>query len=255
MKSKHSKIVQNIFPKRRIKMLFIALTLIIVAMTLVGGSSIIFLTPTVIDTFSSYESKTASGDEVFNKIEFQPGWSQDIWIMQQSHNGIESKTDTWDRIAIVVDKSQKPYVSKFYQFKPGKMEFGSENEISELRAPCFSCHVSGPRAIRPASGSVKNLWQKILVLALNFRIKSYGSSNVVPGHQPKGEKSFSMDGDFAQEPMELESCVTCHKTGGIRGPLRVEHIYTGRFLVKKGLMPPWPFPITNADKDQILGNK
>ena len=235
-------------------MFFIALTLISLG-TGAGLISLILLTPTTIETFSSYESKNAVGEDVFNKIKFFPSWKKDIWVMNQSHEGIDFPEGKWDRVAIVVDKSQKPYVSKFYQLKPGKLEFNQNIEVAPLRASCFSCHISGPRAIRPDPEFKMSLKQKMLISLLNFRIKSYGNSKVKPGHKPLNEVGFDYNFKYSKQKISLESCNTCHNEDGIRGPLEIQNLHTIRFLVSKGKMPPWPFSISKFDKGLILGTR
>jgi hypothetical protein len=69
--------------------------------------------------FESLQSKTKSGMPVFNRIQFLPGWEQDIWLMQQSHDGLDMNYVHWDRLAIVVDKTKSPCEAAFYQLAPG----------------------------------------------------------------------------------------------------------------------------------------
>ena len=58
--------------------------------------------------FESLESKTETGGSIFNQILFKAGKDQDVWIMRQSHRGNHPALETWDRLAIVVDKSLSP---------------------------------------------------------------------------------------------------------------------------------------------------
>lgn len=42
--------------------------------------------------FESLESTTEDQKAVFNQIQFEAGWEQDIWIMRQSQHGIHLST-------------------------------------------------------------------------------------------------------------------------------------------------------------------
>jgi len=85
-------------------------------------------------TFESRESKTQEGKPVYNRIKFISGWNQDIWLMQQSHNGLNVDSTTWDRLAIVVNKRMRPYKAEFYQFKPGEFQFGDPTETAPFHS-------------------------------------------------------------------------------------------------------------------------
>jgi hypothetical protein len=206
-------------------------------------------------TFQSLESLTEKGQPVFNRVSWIPGWSQDIWLMQQSQEGIRLPLQRWDRLAIVVDKSRSPYQAKFYQLRSGAGGLLARNpdfsEVVPYKARCFACHVSGPRAIRPRSDSAQApmRWSDSLKISLwNLRIKTYGAMESLPGQTETQEGApFRSRHRLLKQAMALDSCVSCHKPGGIRSPLSLEHVGTASFLVQKGLMPPFPFGVSPED--------
>ena len=117
--------------------------------------------------FESLESKTSEGEAVYNKISLSQNDHQDIWIMKQSHRGINAHK--WDKIKIIVDKTKTPYEASFQQLK--------NNKPIEFKTSCFRCHANGPRLIRPnyQSKEVKlNSKDKLTILKWNILIKSYG---------------------------------------------------------------------------------
>lgn len=200
-------------------------------------------------TFSSWESKTLDGGVVYNRIKFIPGFSEDTWLMQQSHQGPDVPTTTWDRLAIVVDKTKNPHVSKFYQFAQGPLEMGHAHESVPFRAPCMSCHVSGPRGIRPQNA---HLLLKIKIAMLNMRIKTYGQSISEPGQTTLAGAPFKREHHALKKPLALKSCISCHSDNAIRGPLTMDNIDTARFLVDIKQMPPWPFSISSEDHQALF---
>ena len=121
----------------------------------------------------SMESKTTEGGAVYNKIQYRPDDTKDIWLMEQSHLGLKAKKHVWDKIAIVVDKSQKPYKAKFFQYENSDQEISTNLKPIDYKVSCFFCHSNGLRAIRPngLSKTVKlSLWDQARVLVWNTKI-------------------------------------------------------------------------------------
>lgn len=203
--------------------------------------------------FESLESKTIENKAVFNRVRFVPGLSKDLWFMQQSHHGNQGDYQSLDRLAIEVDKTQKPYVAKFYQLTPGKIPETERLKPVPLKATCFSCHPNGPRAIRKKSISKvgTSIVDNLRIGILNFRIKSYGKVLSKPAEIFSDGRPFKAKDTIFETPLQLESCNGCHGDSGIRSGLTVEHIPTITFLIKEGEMPPFPFKIDSKDRKTI----
>lgn len=212
--------------------------------------------------FESLESVTENGQPIFNQVKFIPGWKQDTWVMRQSHKGFHPNLSEWDRLTIVVDKTQSPYRSTFYQYAPGELEPGKQ--LIPFKARCYACHVSGPRAILPNNDSsfVKlSIQERVRVALWNLRIKSYGAAESLSGQNFSGQNfsgqnvnegaPFKSSYAILSRPLGLKSCSKCHRQNGIRNELKLEHIGTARFLVKNGLMPPFPFHLSAADREAL----
>lgn len=208
-------------------------------------------------TFESLESKTDRGHPVFNEVRFIPGTQKDIWLMRQTHKGLDPERNTWDRLAIIVDKSKETSVAEFYQLQPGAIDLRPEDlylsqEARPLKASCFSCHASGPRALRPQFGSYSvGLKDRARILIWNLRIKAYGPLIGREGVHFEEGRSFRSTDDFASQPLKLKSCQFCHRSSGLRAPLSFEQVGTVNFLVEQNLMPPFPFSISQEDRDFI----
>lgn len=217
---------------------------------LVSGLFFILSTASPI-TFESLESKTETGSPVFNQVQFQGGWNQDVWLMKQSHHGHELPLANWDRLAIVVDKTVKPYRASFYQFTPAqKLEFGGPSESAPYKAMCFACHANGPRAVRPQfhSESVAvSLPDRIRIALWDLRVKTYGRVDSVPGAEIPGGAPFKSRHAILSLPLGLKTCTHCHSPNGFRSELKLEHLSTARFLVNQGIMPPFPFKATPSE--------
>jgi len=205
--------------------------------------------------FQSLESKTGNGGPVFNQVKFIPGWNRDIWLMRQTHEGYDRDYTRWDRLAIVVDKTQRPYRAVFYQFRPGaELRLASESEAAPFKARCFACHANGPRAIRPDGDSHEgrlSFGQKFAISILNLRVKTYGRVNSTPAKAIQGGAPFRSALNIFSRPLGLKTCVRCHSSSGIRNELKLEHLGTARFLVQHGIMPPFPFSATSAERARL----
>ncbi len=192
--------------------------------------------------FQSLESKTETGAPVFNEIKFKTGDGKDIWIMRQSHHGYESNKLTWDRLAIVIDKTVSPKKALFYQLKPGNLDFTPET-AQPLGARCLACHANGPRAIRyDLDSKIKPIFfSRFLVAIWNLRIKTYGPVESVEARHFSDGAPFRAPFQVFSHPLPVKSCTRCHSSGGIRNALTYEQVGTAAFLVKNKFMPPWPF--------------
>lgn len=202
-------------------------------------------------TFISLESKTVTNGDVYNRIKFIPGVYSDIWLMQQSHQGINLSSDTWDRLAIVVDKTKTKPVATFFQFVGGALVMGTAKENAPFRAPCFSCHASGPRAIR---AKTSHWLDDIKIALLNMRIKMYGAVDGKSSQEHDDGYPFRRKHVALKKSLQRESCVRCHHSDGLRNELLRDHFSTAQFLVKNGEMPPWPFSLSEDDRNYFLSD-
>lgn len=207
----------------------------------------------------SRESKTVNGDPVFNKIKWFSFKDKDVWMMNQSHHGSTANKDSWDRLAIVVDKTLSPKTARFYQLEPGPLEWKDDLEERSFKVSCFICHNNGPRAIRPnPESSLTSLGVKdrLRISYWNLRIKLYGR---VVAHATHDERDhfqkppFRFRGSYANEPLQIAACTTCHKESGFmaRGLLRRQQAPTIRFMLESGQMPPLGFPLTAQERQEL----
>ena len=167
----------------------------------------------------------------------------------------DEKTPQWDRLAIVVDKKVKPHSARFYQFKPGALEWKENLPKETYRVSCFLCHPNGPRAIRPIEGT-QNLAEKTKTLIWNMRIKSYGRVVADVSHAQEDKtlvRPFRVEHRLENETLKLQSCTLCHKDEGFlaRGTLTRQNALTIKHMVKSGHMPPWPLKMNKKEKIQL----
>lgn len=194
--------------------------------------------------FRSLESVTETGGPVYNEVSFLPGWNQDIWLMGQSHKGVSPDAQKWDRLMIKVDKTTK--TASFFQIENGTP--------APLKARCFACHSSGPRAVRADVSAREALvsWaDRVKIAAWNLRIKTYGALKSEAGFESSDGAPFKSHLKALSRPLALESCTQCHREGGLRAPLKLEQAATARFLVQNQMMPPFPFRISPQDQAQL----
>lgn len=197
-------------------------------------------------TVESIESKTIDGGSVFNKIWLEREDQKDIWLMKQSHKGVNAGHEDWDELKIVVDKSKTPFKVSFEQFKEGRP--------AEFRASCFLCHSNGPRAIRAnmqSKSAPLSVSNKLTILLYNFRMKTYGPVETVD--LKNGKVSLKYSEPFEVEQLKVKTCLHCHNSDGIfsRGPLLRQHSETIRHLVDSGQMPPWPYKLSKAERKEL----
>lgn len=228
------------------------LSLIIGCLLLLGGAGTRELFNNTSIVIQSLESKTTKGHPVFNKISWSSQADKDVWIMNQSHDGLQAPLDKWDKISIVVDKTEKPYVVSYQQYENGK-------EI-ELKASCFVCHANGPRIIRPdyESSEVKySVKDRLVMNWMNFTIKLYGKVSIAANN-------FKLRGKFRTTPLryfgkndtdklKVKTCMICHNSNTFwgRGELERQHMGTIKHLVQNKQMPPWPFKLNSSEEKEI----
>jgi hypothetical protein len=209
----------------------------------------------------SLESRTRDGGPVFNRIAWFPGWKQDVWVMQQSHAGLSPAPHSWDRLAIVVDKTQTPKIARFYQLEPGRLAWDPQAKPLPFRATCFMCHSNGPRAIRPdlspaASAVSIGLRDRLRLALWNARVKTYG--RVLTDSQEVQAMAGAITplrypGPFENEKLPAATCRTCHNEAFWgRGSLTRQNFMSIGFMVEKGFMPPPGFRLPETEKDEIL---
>jgi cytochrome c553 len=206
--------------------------------------------------FESRESKNNDGGSVFNQIKMIWGWDKDIWLMRQSHHGFVADTKAWDRLAIVVDKTKSPAVAEFYQLEAtdGELAFDSPPKAIPFKARCFACHANGPRAIRPnwdSSTITPDLLDHVRLAIWNVRIKLYGHVNSVAGQTFNEGVPFRSTHAVFSRPLDLAVCQHCHSKDGIRNEILLEQVGTAYFLVKNGIMPPFPFRASENEVEML----
>lgn len=225
---------------------------IFLGLSLIGGVFSSWLSSSEPIIIESIESKTEKGHPVFNQITLESSSTKDVWKMRQSHAGRKAELSTWDEIMITVDKSQKPFIVSYGQFRDGK-------EI-ELKASCFTCHANGPRNIRPELQSKlapPTLKEKAIISLWNLRMKSYGLVKI-------DDNNFQLNGTFRRvplrffgktdrTPLKIKTCLYCHNSQDFwgRGNLERQHAATIAHLVKRKEMPPWPFTLGTEEKAQL----
>ena len=209
----------------------------------------------------SEESKNPELKSVFNEIKWIPGKDKDVWMMNQSHFGRHPGQEKWERLAIVIDKTQSPKTARFYQLPPGPLEWNEDliQQRVTYRASCFICHNNGPRAIRPLDSSelAALSWSEKVKTALwNFRIKTYGRIHFDKLHDkedPKLSVPFRYHGSPHEDELKVPVCLHCHKEEGpfARGVLRRQQVGTIAHMVQAGHMPPPGFWMNAREKKQL----
>lgn len=211
--------------------------------------------------FESRESKTHELKPVFNRVTFLPGIDEDLWIMQQSHDGLPEDPKSWnekDRIAIRVEHGPAGRARvEFRQLQPGPPAAAGFKDPIGFRAPCGMCHNNGTRALRPrfdSAAAAVSAWDRWRTFAWNLRIKLYGRVEVSRSPSEKlGEVPFRFQGAEANTPLHVKACVACHKETGYpaRGTLTRQNALSIRFLVEQGLMPPFGLPLDPVDRESL----
>ncbi len=207
----------------------------------------------------SRESKTTLGGPVFNKIKYFRFKNKDVWMMNQSHHGFNAKSKDWDRLAIVVDKTQSPKVAQFYQLEPGQLKWEENPTEKPFRVSCFICHNNGPRVIRPNYDSLftsSQLKEKLKIPYWNLNIKLYGrviANKIHDQRDPSAQPPFRFRSPYENETLKIATCIKCHKESGFlaRGSLVRQQATTIKFMFESGQMPPFGFGLSFQEKQEL----
>jgi hypothetical protein len=228
---------------------------------LLGGAMAFAIHSTETLVIESEESKNKEMGSVFNQIQWFSTATQDVWMMNQSHFGRHLRAEQWERLAIVIDKTKSPKVARFYQFKPGPLEWNEDLKLQRVsyRASCFLCHNNGPRAIRPVEDSslAPMSWkQKLKLIAWNLRIKTYGRIKYSQEHDkedPALKVLFAYHGGKEEDPLKVPVCQKCHNEDGFlaRGFLHRQQAGTIEHMVARHHMPPPGFTVSEKESHQL----
>lgn len=210
--------------------------------------------------FESLESKTIDENPVYNKIAFFSFKEKDVWMMNQSHFGLQTDKSKWDRLAIVVDKNKSPKEVEFMQLSPGELIWNDNlmGQKINFKVSCFMCHSNGPRAIRPNyKGLNLSIIDKTKLFIWNLRIKSYGVikesesqkaqdlNHIIPFRYRSFADNFELN---------VKSCNNCHNgedKWGNRSKLTRQNNISIKFMIENKLMPPFGFSATDNDLKEI----
>lgn len=231
--------------------LFLGLPLgILLGLTFTGAQEVLF---------ESKESKSVLGGPVFNKIKWIPGKDKDVWMMKQGHHGPHQNESSWDRLAIVVDKTRSPKTVRYYQLETGTLEWSDDVKETSFRVSCFMCHNNGPRAIRANYDSPldpTSFSDRLRIAAWNLRIKLYGRVKADILHDFKDLTApvpFRFRSSYENEVLKVEGCAKCHNEDGFlaRGSLRRQQFPTIQFMLESGAMPPMGHSLSRTDKEAL----
>jgi hypothetical protein len=209
--------------------------------------------------FESAESKTSTNQPVYNSIKLISARQKDIWIMNQSHYGLNPSKEKIDRIAIIVDKSKKPKTAEFYQLPPGDLIWSENLKLQkiEYKMSCFSCHSNGPRAIRPNFKTVKMSYlNQLKIKYWNYKIASYGriieSPDQIADHHKK-IVPFRYPSILDNQKLKLVTCLKCHNnsTDSGRGFLTRQNLGTINYLISENIMPPAGYELSNSESIKL----
>lgn len=226
-----------------------------------GGLFLLLLTDSQSVLIESAESKNQELKSVFNEIRWIPGIKQDVWMMNQSHFGRHPLHSQWERLAIVIDKTQSPAIAKYYQLAAGPLiwEESLIQKQTPYRASCFICHNNGPRALRPMDDSQQaslSFRDRAKIQLWNLRIKTYGRIHYDQEHDEK-DKSLAVPFSFHtpedQDELKVQTCVICHKEQGLfsRGALLRQQTGTIKSMVARGEMPPPGFSFSAKEEIEL----
>lgn len=208
----------------------------------------------------SLESMTVKNGPVFNKIYFQSFSDKDIWMMNQSHHGLQASNHKWDRLAIIVDKSKSPKEATFLQLPPGELKWNDNLMTQKInyKVSCFMCHANGPRAIRPNYKDFDMpIVSKARVLLWNLKIKSYGLVNENPEQVNEDQNlatPFKHRSSADNIELNVKSCTQCHNGDNswpARNKLTRQNNIAIKFMLENKIMPPPGFSITASDLKEI----
>jgi len=178
--------------------------------------------------FQSAESSEGLPYPITNRIHLIRKGIQDVWLMRQKQK--ESDGDNpakWSFFAIVLDRTQTPPVSHYFELAPEAPEKKTWPKVLEPSAPCLRCHSNGPRVIRPLQSQIGE--KAKLMEQWNDSIAKIG----LVSHA--GAKGLS--GKGTQDALPFGACTQCHNSSGIRTALHRENITSIQFLVNHRHMP------------------
>ena len=198
--------------------------------------------------FVSAESSASVGFDVTNRIMLRRSERVDLWLMEQ----VAGRVST---VALAVDKSHQPPLAAYLEWEGG---FDAPSELAKRpliapSVPCFRCHSSGPRSIRPLWGPMPEIMSQ-----WNNIIEDYGVVETwLEPDRRRGESQsgrLASNGPFNWQSLDLpgaQECSRCHSsTSGVRSPLLVQHRDSAVFLKKVGAMPP-PEPMHNPVQQEL----
>ena len=204
----------------------------------------------------SFESKTVVGDPVFNEITWFDLGDKDVWMMNQSHYGVNPSPEKKDRIVIVIDKTKTPKKAYFMQLKAGPLIWSEDLYAQKTtnRVSCFVCHANGLRTLRmdPTAKAFDTFdWAKMNYM--NYKMNSYGL--VVEDERHANEDAhldvpFRSRNAFDNEVLKLKKCAICHD-GKIRGELTRQNSFSVEFLVRNKLMPPPEYALNQQETKKL----
>lgn len=240
------------------KFLFLSLT---GAGLLLGAGALTLSQDTSPILIESRESKTIQGGPVFNRIRKISQNGKTIWMMQQSHDGVNAPPEKWERLAIVLDHKTK--TAEYFQLEHGPLDWNPNAKQEPLRVACGLCHSNGPRAVRPNFDSAEakiSLKDQLRIFAwnlgtkLNGRIEESPLEKIKDATQRLGRNPFKYRGELENQPLQVKTCTHCHTESGFlaRGTLTKQNFMAIRFMVESGSMPPPGFSLPAAEKAQIL---
>lgn len=204
----------------------------------------------------SLESKTLLGGPVFNEIAWFEYPDKDVWMMNQSHFGLNPPPEKKDRIVIVIDKTKTPKTAYFMQVKPGPLVWSEDLYTQKVanKVSCFICHSNGLRTLR-ADSTEKTLgpleWAKVNYM--NYKMNSYGLVTEDERHAVEDahlEVPFRSRTAFDNETLNIKNCTSCHD-GKQRAALTRQNAFSIDFLVKNKMMPPPEFALSQQEAKKL----
>jgi hypothetical protein len=184
--------------------------------------------------FVSGESRSPDGRPVRNAVRFFPGPRLDVWTMRQQVVGEPRVSE----LAIVVDTGVVPPVAYYLEFAADSLADGRAPRPRPFSAACFTCHASGPRALRPLRSPLAALDRaaRARIAGWNQHITGYGA---VRTHRPdrsrRGIPPLDRADAAAREALSHRACVGCHSwDSGVRAPLLRQHARAIESLVRHG---------------------
>ncbi|MBK8201496.1 MAG: cytochrome c [Bdellovibrionales bacterium] len=180
-------------------------------------------------------------------------------MMNQSHHGSHAGEKAWDRLAIVVDKTQSPKIARFYQLESGPLEWREGLAEKPFKVSCFMCHNNGPRVIRPNYDSPfdpTSLKDRLKISYWNLGVKLYGRVKASPHHDERDMSQlppFRFRSSYENERLQVATCIKCHKESGFlaRGALSRQQVPTIKFMLEMGQMPPLGFRMSAQEKQEL----